>query len=484
MLKFAGGVAAGSACTLLIIRFLQPSATQRKAMAQKELALLGPMSGGKDDDEEYESPAQGGGEPSCQKRKRGGAETNGEKERTKEAAAAGSTDELDEIYKEQLVRNFQFFGDGQTDIMRSTVVVLGCGGVGSHCAIALARSGLGALRLVDFDRVTVSSLNRHACASLADVGRTKVECIKKTIHSFNPHCRVDAREALFDEKHPHAQLDGHNIDYIVDCIDHLPAKIGLIQWAKSKGIPLISACGAGAKCDPSRIHVTDIQHSKEDRLAKRLRDGLKQVGISEGITVCYSSERSERTLLPLKEHQTPETARQYSPFPEFRARTIPVIAPLPAIMGNACASFVLCALADQPFVATERDPLRKKTYRRMYDTMKKITDGVTREPLDIEITSLFYTSVYHSRSAISILQTGLQFMPWHFDRDDKEEWNWVPLASAEAHRHVLEGGTEEKNRVLYGEKMCATVDGLIEEAKKALERERLKVLKASTHHTY
>eukprot|EP00397_Hematodinium_sp_SG-2012_P022377 GEMP01023180.1.p1 GENE.GEMP01023180.1~~GEMP01023180.1.p1 ORF type:complete len:322 (+),score=50.61 GEMP01023180.1:388-1353(+) len=255
--------------------------------------------------------------------------------------------------------------------MRSSVVVLGCGGVGSHCAIALARSGVGTIRLVDFDRVTISSLNRHGCATTQDVGRTKVECIKSFIKSFNQHVVVDAREALFEAECPDAVLDGE-IDFVVDCIDHLPAKAGLIQWCKAHNVPVISSCGAGAKADPTRIHITDIQHSREDRLAKRLRESLKQLGISEGVTVCYSSERTERTLLPLKAHQSPDTARLYSPFPEFRVRTVPVIAPLPAIMGNACASFVLCALADQPFQASEREPLKKKTYRRFFDALRKI----------------------------------------------------------------------------------------------------------------
>jgi len=480
MLKFAGGVAAGSACTLLIVRFLQPSAMQKKAMAQKQLALLG---SGKDDVDSTPPPSRGLGSPQGDNVHSGLPSDDDvvmshmQQEKNEPAAL------MDEIYREQLVRNFQFFGDGQRDVMKGTVCILGLGGVGSHCAIALARSGIGALRLVDFDRVTVSSLNRHACATLADVGRTKVGCIKTTIHAFNPHCRVDAREALFDEKKPGDVLDGgETLDYIVDCIDHLPAKIGLIAWAKQHGVPIVSACGAGAKCDPSRIHLTDIQHSKEDRLAKRLRDGLKQIGIAEGVTVCYSSERSERALLPLKDHQTPATARQFAPFPEFRARTIPVIAPLPAIMGNACASFVLCALADQPFTATERDPLRKKTYRRMFDAMKKIQDGKTREPLAIETTSLFYTSVYHARSAVSILQTGLQFLPWHFENE--KDWNWVPLASQEAQQHVMRGGTEEKNRALYGEEMCATVQALVEEAKQIQEKEQTRIKKASTHHTY
>lgn len=391
----------------------------------------------------------------------------------------GQSEDSKEIYQEQLVRNYQFFGDSQQDIMRSAVVVVGCGGVGSHCAIALARSGVGYIRLIDFDRVTVSSLNRHGCATLRDVGRTKVECIKRYIASFNSHVIVDAREVLFEAETADSTMDG-NIDFVVDCIDHLPAKIGLIQWCKNQCIPVVSSCGAGAKADPSRIHLTDIQHTKECRLASRLRDGLKKQGIYDGVTMCYSSERTTRGLLPLKEHQTPETARQYAAFPEFRVRTVPVIAPLPAIMGNACASFVLCELAGQPFMATERDPLRKKTYRRFFDALRKVDKE--RELLPLPQTDLLYTMVYHAHSCVSLVQTGLQFAPWLMDCYD--ESNWVPFSSIEGQRHVVEGGSVEKNLALYGAEAVAKVEDLIEEARKKLAQEVTKQTRAQTATTY
>ena len=105
----------------------------------------------------------------------------------------------DEIRSEQLSRNELYFGpEGMESIKRANILIVGLGGVGSHTAHMLARAGVGYLRFVDFDQVTLSSLNRHACATLEDVGIPKVECLKKILYKIcGNHCEIDTRMQMY-----------------------------------------------------------------------------------------------------------------------------------------------------------------------------------------------------------------------------------------------------------------------------------------------
>jgi hypothetical protein len=119
------------------------------------------------------------------------------------AASASSlptsdTDYAEELVREQLARNYAFLGEeGVARVRESSVVIVGCGGVGSWAAVMLARSGVARLRLVDFDYVTLSSLNRHATAALADVGTPKVQCVARALRAIAPFVRVDPRVELW-----------------------------------------------------------------------------------------------------------------------------------------------------------------------------------------------------------------------------------------------------------------------------------------------
>lgn len=138
----------------------------------------------------------------------------------------------DEVVSEHLTRNIQFFGlESQQKVSGSYVVVIGLGGVGSHAASMLLRSGVGRLLLVDFDQVSLSSLNRHAVAMRADVGIPKAQCLKKHFSSIFPECQVDAKVLLYDSSSEDEILSG-NPDFVLDCIDNIDTKVlvlGLIQ---------------------------------------------------------------------------------------------------------------------------------------------------------------------------------------------------------------------------------------------------------------
>ncbi|KAK0949325.1 hypothetical protein LTS01_025836, partial [Friedmanniomyces endolithicus] len=186
-----------------------------------------------------------------------------------------------------------------------------CGGVGSHATAALARSGCSRLRLIDFDQVTLSSLNRHAVATLADVGTPKVHCLQKRLEQIVPWTHFDSINALFSEKVAAAQLapwegDGQKPDYVIDAIDNIDSKVALLRYCHENGIRVVSSMGAGCKSDPTRVFIGDISASTEDPLSRATRRKLRLLGIKDGIPVVFSSEKSgpgKAQLLPLPEKE-------------------------------------------------------------------------------------------------------------------------------------------------------------------------------------
>jgi len=207
----------------------------------------------------------------------------------------------DEIVNEHLTRNVQFFGlESQQKVNKAFVVVVGLGGVGSHAATMLLRSGVGRLRLVDFDQVSLSSLNRHAVATREDVGTSKALCLKKHFKSIFPESKVDARVQLYDAS-SEGEILGGQPDFVLDCIDNIDTKVSLLAACVRRGLKVLSATGAGARADPTRIRIADLSESSIDPLSRAVRHRLKREhGIDSGISVVFSLEKPKVKLLPFK----------------------------------------------------------------------------------------------------------------------------------------------------------------------------------------
>lgn len=180
----------------------------------------------------------------------------------------------------------------------SHVAVFGIGGVGGHAAEALARSGIGALDLIDNDTVSLSNLNRQIVALKSTVGRYKADVMKERIQNINPEAKVRALR-LFYLPETADELDLGKYDYIVDAVDTVTAKLELAVRAKAAGVPLISCMGAGNKLDPTAFTVTDISKTSVCPLARVMRRELKKRGITS-LKVVYSTEPA-RTPLPCEE---------------------------------------------------------------------------------------------------------------------------------------------------------------------------------------
>lgn len=116
----------------------------------------------------------------------------------------------------------------------------------------LVRSGVGRIRLIDFDQVTLSSLNRHAVANLEDVGTPKVQCLQKALSAVAPWVDIEIRNDLWKMEVAEALLAG-NPTYVVDAIDNIDTKVDLLYYCKTNNIPVISSMGAGCKSDPTRV---------------------------------------------------------------------------------------------------------------------------------------------------------------------------------------------------------------------------------------
>lgn len=178
---------------------------------------------------------------------------------------------------------------GLERLQKSTVMVLGVGGVGSHCIEALARSGVGKLILVDNDKVSVTNINRQSIAYQSTVGEYKTKLMKERIYDINPKAEVVTHEVfVLPENLP--DLFTTKVDYIVDAIDTVTAKLALVEYAKEQEIPIISCMGTGNKLHPELFQIADISKTSVCPLCKVMRKELKNRGIKH-LKVLYSEEK-------------------------------------------------------------------------------------------------------------------------------------------------------------------------------------------------
>ena len=173
-------------------------------------------------------------------------------------------------------------------LKNASVMVFGVGGVGSHCIEALARSGVGKLILIDNDTVSLTNINRQSIAYHSTIGRYKTEVMKDRIHDICPDIQVVTYE-MFVLPDNIAMLFEETVDYIVDAIDTVTAKLALVELAKEKKIPIISSMGTGNKLHPEMFEITDIYKTSVCPLCKVMRKELKARGIRK-LKVLYSKE--------------------------------------------------------------------------------------------------------------------------------------------------------------------------------------------------
>ena len=206
---------------------------------------------------------------------------------------------------EQFSRTELIFGQQALEKLKNAhIAVFGIGGVGGYVVEALARSGVGALDLIDNDVVALSNLNRQIIALHSSVGKYKVDVMAERIKDINPACKVSVYKTFYLPE-TSGLFDLTKYDYVVDAIDTVAGKIGLIVEADKAKTPIISAMGAGNKINPTAFEVSDIYKTSVCPLAHVMRKELKKRGIKK-LKVVYSKEQ------PIKP-QNAENTRKRTP---------------------------------------------------------------------------------------------------------------------------------------------------------------------------
>lgn len=194
--------------------------------------------------------------------------------------------------------------EGIEKLAKSRVAIFGIGGVGGYVVEALVRSGLGAIDIIDDDKVCITNLNRQLFATRKTVGKQKVDVAKERILDINPDVYVRTYQTFYTPQTEN-EFDFSQYDYVVDAIDTVVGKLSLIEKAKAAGVPIICAMGAGNKMDPTKFEVADISETSVCPLARVIRTELRKRKIS-GVKVVYSKEipikPKEDTAISCKYH--------------------------------------------------------------------------------------------------------------------------------------------------------------------------------------
>ena len=209
-----------------------------------------------------------------------------------------------------LERQTTLIGENATaKLCSSSVMVFGVGGVGGYVVEALARCGIGRLVLVDFDVISESNINRQIIADVTTVGKKKTSVMAERVLRINPNCNVIERDLFVTAENASDIILSENVDYVIDAIDNVSAKLGIIQYCKGAGIPVISSMGTGNKLDVSRFKICDIKKTSVCPLARVIRQELKKRNINR-VDVLFSDEqpRVSRSRIPSSISFVPSSA--------------------------------------------------------------------------------------------------------------------------------------------------------------------------------
>ncbi len=215
--------------------------------------------------------------------------------------------------------------DGIKKLQKSRVIVFGIGGVGGYASEALVRTGIGAIDIVDNDKVAITNINRQIIATTKTLDKYKVDIMKDRMLEINPDIKVNAYKTFYAPENSN-EFDFSEYDYVIDAIDTVKSKIELVVKAKEADTPVISAMGAGNKLNPLKFEVSDIYKTSVCPLARVMRGELKKRNIKK-LKVVYSKET------PIKPSETDEKTH--------KRQTPGSIITTPAIMGLIIANEVI-----------------------------------------------------------------------------------------------------------------------------------------------
>ncbi len=215
-------------------------------------------------------------------------------------------------------------GEAVSRLQSASVLLFGLGGVGSYCAEALVRAGIGHFAIVDGDTVSLSNINRQLVALHSTVGQYKTDVAAARMKDINPAVKVESYTTFYGPENGDL-VDFAAFDFVVDAVDDVTAKLLIIQRAKAAGVPVLSCMGTGNRIEPNHFTVTDIEKTQGDPLARVMRQRLRKMGISD---------------VPVLLSTAPRVNVQPDYDPE-QGKMIASIAYVPAVAGLLAASYAV-----------------------------------------------------------------------------------------------------------------------------------------------
>jgi tRNA A37 threonylcarbamoyladenosine dehydratase len=333
--------------------------------------------------------------------------------------------------------------------------------------------------------VTLSSLNRHAVATLADVGTPKVTCLQRRLEQIVPWTQFDSRNQLYNENTSTSQLEpwkenGQPPSFVIDAIDNIESKVALLAYCHANNLPVISSMGAGCKSDPTRVFIGDISASTDDPLSRSTRRRLRLKGVKSGIPVVFSAEKTapgKATLLPLPEEQYAKgSVNELGVLPDFRVRILPVLGTMPAVFGLCVANHVMLSLTSYPghggYIASkgrekmyegilaQLQGLEERLARSIFKDEQSETDSTfdatgLRIPITSDDVGYLVDEVYRGRSVVSGLASRLALVRWR-----RPEGQWVDPSSVPGQKSV---------KLDMSELVCVTRDEMLKHEKLVLK---------------
>lgn len=237
-------------------------------------------------------------------------------------------------------RNELIWGKKAQDTLKEKqIAVFGLGGVGGYALESLARSGIGYFTIVDFDKVSVTNINRQIIALHSTVGENKAKLFKERLLDINPDVKINVIENFYNTR-LNDLIFAEKVDFVVDAIDTMRSKIELLTYCKNNDIPVVTSMGAGNRLDPTMLYLTDISkiENKKDVFVKNILYQLAQNGVESGITAVVSREKPHvaEKIMNTEKIQTPDG--EYFEFNKISPGSTPFV---PAVAGYYMAFFVL-----------------------------------------------------------------------------------------------------------------------------------------------
>jgi tRNA A37 threonylcarbamoyladenosine dehydratase len=221
-------------------------------------------------------------------------------------------------------------------LKESHVLVAGLGGVGSWAAEMICRAGVGAMTIIDGDKITTANINRQLPALTSTTGRMKAEIVGERLLDINPSLKIRVIPEFIRDQRMIDILEEDEYDYVVDAIDTLSPKVFLIYHSLRLNLRIVSSMGAGGRYDPSAIRVADISETNFCNLARMLRKKLHKLGVNKGFAAVYSPEIVDKDLIVRGSDES------------NKASSVGTMSYMPAAFGIVCASVVIRDLAGIP----------------------------------------------------------------------------------------------------------------------------------------